>query len=475
VRINKSVVIGAITAMMTAVAVPLLALPASAATPPPWEPDPNALGTLTFYNSAGQVVTSGTDLTHLFDYLEASTTDPTAGTRAEYQFAQPIPSTPTGNFPVSTLSLATSFPNASAPAPLNTSPNPVDTLSATDGNLANFIASVTPQTAAGYANMFQIRLLTTGPGGVGTANNGGQYWDADVLVSGTSWQEVYPSQGTTTATTTTALAASPATTAQQGASVTLTATVTASDSTHPAGTVQFMQDGFNVGSPVAVSTTDGTASLGTTALLPSAPGGTALTAAFTPTDNSSYTGSTSSPLDYTVDPIANVPTIAGPHQAGQRETCTDGMLDFGVVASYTWLANGAKIGTGASFTVPGTAYKKALACQATVHDGAGPVSTPMTSTSVTVILGKALKPSKKPTLSGAHKVGKLETVHAGTWPRGAKFTYQWLLNGKVIKHATRSTLRLIRSERGKRISCRVTAHLTGFANGSSTTSSVKVS
>ena len=74
-----------------------------------------------------------------------------------------MPSTPTGNFPVSTLSLATNFPNASAPSPLNTSPNPVDTLSATDGNLANFIASVTAQTAAGYANVFQIRLADHGP------------------------------------------------------------------------------------------------------------------------------------------------------------------------------------------------------------------------------------------------------------------------------------------------------------------------
>ncbi len=45
---------------------------ANAATTPPWEPDPQALGTLTFYNSAGQVVTSGTNLTHLFDFAQAS-------------------------------------------------------------------------------------------------------------------------------------------------------------------------------------------------------------------------------------------------------------------------------------------------------------------------------------------------------------------------------------------------------------------
>ena len=122
---------------------------ANAATTPPWEPDPNAIGTLTFYNSSGQVVTGGSDLTHLFDYVAASSADPFAGTKAEIGFAQPIPSTPTGTFPASALSASSNFPNASAPAPLNTATNPVASLGATDSNLANFIASVTAQTAAG--------------------------------------------------------------------------------------------------------------------------------------------------------------------------------------------------------------------------------------------------------------------------------------------------------------------------------------
>jgi hypothetical protein len=474
VRINRSVAIGAVTAML-AIALPLLTLPASAASGPPWEPDPQALGTLSFFNAAGQQIFGGSSLTHLFDYAEASSADTTGGTKATMTFGAPAPGVPTGTWFTAVGSGATNFPNSAAPSPLNTSPNPVVSLGATDGNLTNFIAQVPAQTQTGYADVFQIRVSTSGLPGTGTGTSA--YWDADVTVNTTAgtWTEVYPQTGATAIGTTTTLAASPLTSAQQNASVTLTATVTAADTTHPAGTVQFLQDGFNVGSPVAVSTTDGTAALTTTALLPSAPGGTALTAAFTPTDSSSYSGSTSSPLNYTVDPVANVPTIAGPHQAGQKETCTDGKLDFGVNPSYTWLANGASIGTGASLTVPGSAYKKTLACQATVQDGTGPVSAPATSTTVTVILGKALTPSKKPTLSGTHKVGKVETAHAGTWPRGATFTYQWLLNGKVIKRATKSTLKLTSSELGKKISCRVTAHLTGFANGSSTTASVKVS
>src|SRR5262249_44219701 len=150
--------------------------------------------------------------------------------------------TPTGNFPPSFISHSTAFPNASAPAPLNTAANPVFSGTALDADLASFIASQTPQTAPGFANVWQVRLYTTGPGGVGTINTTDQYWDADVLVNPTAgtWQEIYPEQGSTTKSTTTTLSASPANSAQQGAPVTLTATeVSPSDSTHPAGSVEF--------------------------------------------------------------------------------------------------------------------------------------------------------------------------------------------------------------------------------------------
>lgn len=488
-RINRPIAIsaaGALTAIaLSVLAMPMAAMamqvPAQAQSNPPWEPDTNALGTLTLYNATGQVITSGSSLTHLFDYAEASTADPFGGETAFMTFAQPQQGQPTGNFPASNPSNATVWPSSSYPAPLNTATNPVGFLSATEGNLADFIAPLTKQTAAGYANVYQIRMYTSGPGGIGSANNGEVYWDADVMIDPTAgtWTEVYPTTGTTTATTTTTLSVSPASPAQQGSPVTMTATVAASDATMQPGTVEFDQvsDGIpsSVGT-VSVSTSTGEATLTTSALLPSPPSGAnaaQLTATFTPS-SSSYTGSTSSPLSYTVNPVANVPTISGAHQAGQRETCSDGRLDFGVTASYTWLASGKSIGTGSSITVPGSAYKKALACRVTVHDGSGPLSAAQTSHSVTVSLGKALKDSKKPSLSGRHKVGKTETVKAGSWPRGAKFTYQWLLNGKVIKHATKSSLKLSKGDKGKKISCRVTAHLAGFGNGVATTSSVKV-
>jgi hypothetical protein len=275
------------------------------------------------------------------------------------------------------------------------------------------------------------------------------------------------------------LAANPAGTAQQGASVSLTATVTASDATHPAGPVEFFQDGISLGS-VDVSTTGptaGTATLTTTALLPSAPNGTSLTATFTPTDSSTHGPSTSPSLVYTVNPTASVPTLSGPHQVGAAETCLEGplgLLDFGVTATFSWQAGGKTIGSGTTLVVPGSAYNQELTCIATVHDGAGPSSS-ATSNPVKVILGKAPRNTKRPTLSGPHKVGRKETVSHGNWsPSSVTFTYQWLLNGRVIRGATRSTLILTRADKGRTISCRVTAHKTGYANGVATTAGVKV-
>jgi fibronectin type III domain protein/Big-like domain-containing protein len=96
--------------------------------------------------------------------------------------------------------------------------------------------------------------------------------------------------------TSTALGASPSGGAAPGATVTLTATVTPSSA---AGSVQFKDGNSNLGTPVEV--TSGSASTTTAALTA---GSHALTAVFTPTDASSFTGSTSPAVTYL---IANVP------------------------------------------------------------------------------------------------------------------------------------------------------------------------
>jgi hypothetical protein len=80
-----------------------------------------------------------------------------------------------------------------------------------------------------------------------------------------------------------------------------------------------------------------------------------------------------------------------------------------------------------------------------------------------------------PTLAGDHRVGTRAKVSRGTWsPKASSYTYRWFVGDARIRHASRRSLRLTASERGKRITCRVTAHRKGYRNGSAMTNRVRV-
>ena len=111
--------------------------------------------------------------------------------------------------------------------------------------------------------------------------------------------------------TTTVLTATPSGTQQFGGSVTLHASVTPVAAT---GSVQFEVGGSDIGSPAAVSA--GTASLVTTAL----PAGTdSLTAVFTPTADNGYSGSTSTPVSYSITNVATTTTLTATPPSPQQE------------------------------------------------------------------------------------------------------------------------------------------------------------
>ena len=310
-----------------------LATAASAApTTPPWEPDANSAapyGNVVFYDSAGNVVTSGTNLNHLFDYVAATTPGDTGATKATLYFAAPNHALATGQWAVNQQSASNTFPNASAPAPL-TGPgftNPVDSLGATDANLTAALGAVTLDSTSGYANLIQVRMKDSGGGGVTSGSN---YWSADIAyntgsspitVDGVSvpangWAQVYP----VVTTTTTSLAASPASpqnltgTQTQGQTVTLTATVSPAQS----GTVQFFDGTTSLGtSPVSGGTATGS--------LPTPAEGTHnLTAKFIPTGGTEVQGSTSSVMAYQVVPpqTATNTSLAGPASVNQYSSGT---------------------------------------------------------------------------------------------------------------------------------------------------------
>jgi hypothetical protein len=190
------------------------------------------------------------------------------------------------------------YPNAAAPAPLNTLALPVETGYSGDETVAQLESDYPNNDSSptdGYMNMYVLRLKTSAPGQPGNT----KYDSADIEVNNTAqtWSVVYTQSLQTTTTTT--LSVSPSSTATYGSSVKLTATV---NPTTAAGSVQFL-DGSSILQTVAVSA--GVASYSTSTL---AGGSHSLSATFVPTDSASYAGSTSSVATLKVNPATT--TIA---------------------------------------------------------------------------------------------------------------------------------------------------------------------
>ena len=89
--------------------------------------------------------------------------------------------------------------------------------------------------------------------------------------------------------------------------------------------------------------------------------------------------------------------------------------------------------------------------------------------------GATVTESDGDTFKGTAKVGEVLTAVAGsTTPAAATVKYQWLLNGKAIKGATKSKLKLKAAYLGKKISLQVTYSSTGFTSLVTTTKAKKV-
>ena len=206
---------------------------------PPWEPDANSVGGLTFYNSSGAVITGGSiNDSPVAAYVQGAAVVNPLDTRATLYGYLPVNGQSPGQFSGEALGASTLYPNSGAPAPLNTSTLPLETGKAGDETIAQLMSDFPNNDTSndGYADMYVLRLKTTHPG-----SNNTTYDSADIMIDTTTstWSVVY---GNVTPTTT-SLTASPASPQPFGTSVTLTATVT----TGAPGTVQFLDGTTNIG------------------------------------------------------------------------------------------------------------------------------------------------------------------------------------------------------------------------------------
>ena len=107
-------------------------------------------------------------------------------------------------------------------------------------------------------------------------------------------------------------------------------------------------------------------------------------------------------------------------------------------------------------------YKATYTPSTSVYGGSTSSAVGVTS------VAKKFTTANKPTISGTAKVGKKLTAKVKAWNPVAKFTYQWYANGTAIQGATKSTWKLAKAQKGKKITVKVTGSRADYARVSLT-------
>jgi hypothetical protein len=492
----------------------LVAPPASAATAPAWETgpntlfpnatgfpnlDPNSKGGLKFYDSTGTEIWQGSDLTHIADYISTTGTirrkfAGSGADNANVTFALPDHNKP-NTTTWTNLSLAGSqiFPLVS-PAPANLlalDPDvPVASLGVNEGNIQSPLQTAVLDKTDGYANLLQIRVYDTNYTGPQTGVNAARYfWSADIefntgsapladgLAAG-SWQVVFPAPPAPPAQVTTSLAdltPSPASGATAPVSLSLSTTVSATDSSHPAGSVHFFDGVTDLGAATSWDAATGAASI--TGVTPSV-GSHSYTAVFTPTDATTYAPSTSNALTYSV--VAGSSTIATSvgtiAPTVPTKTNTPVVLGLSTVVSAVggshpdgsvhFFDGTTDLGVAAFTPATGAATISGLSPAVGTHSYTA-VFTPSDSTTYAPSTSPALPyevlPLKPESLgngtlaTGSHAVGGTLNCVKGAWANSpTSYKYTWWANS-VQFAADKTSVVLTASQLGKSVVCRVTA------------------
>ena len=145
--------------------------------------------------------------------------------------------------------------------------------------------------------------------------------------------------------------------------------------------------------------------------------------------------------------------------------------------TYQWRANGSAIrgASGSSYPVAAAVLGKRLTVSVTAIRSGHQPGASTSAASATVAKGKAPAASRKPAITGTAKVGRTVKVSAGTWsPKADSYRYEWRLGGKLVKGATKASLKLTSSMRDKKLTVTVIARRTGHADGKATGKAVTV-
>ena len=272
--------------------------PGPASASPAWAAGDTARnGEIWLYNASGQRITGGANYNDLGNYFAGQTTAKTTGaTLANLSIAFPdntnaVPSTWFSAALQPSTAFATASPAPTAVGPVIAKANwPAGTTP-----IADTLSGGTLSTATNYQNVFELRSANSGPG----VSAGGKYWAVDIefnpaAAGGAAFDGLAPQewrvlqQVNATATTTSITSVTPASQNVAGGTTGSVTAVAAVSPASAAGTVQFLVDGVNSGSPVTVASGSATATLSglSGALTPGT--GHVVTAAFTAATPAAY-------------------------------------------------------------------------------------------------------------------------------------------------------------------------------------------
>ncbi|WP_157497473.1 MSCRAMM family protein [Leifsonia sp. Leaf264] len=147
--------------------------------------------------------------------------------------------------------------------------------------------------------------------------------------------------------------------------------------------------------------------------------------------------------------------------------------------TYQWYRNGTAISgaTGAVLKLGAADVGKRMTVRVTAAR-TGFATTARMSTQTTPVAQGRLTATPTPTITGTTRVGRVLTVHAGTWkPAPVGLSYTWRRNGVAIAGATgtaTTTYTLVKADVGATITCTVVSTKTGYVSVTKTTAKTAV-
>jgi hypothetical protein len=163
------------------------------------------------------------------------------------------------------------------------------------------------------------------------------------------------------------------------------------------------------------------------------------------------------------------PKIKGKAKVGSKLTVSTGTWKpKPVPLTVQWYRAGrsAPVATGSSYTLTPDDAGKKITVKVT---GAKVGYASVTKSKSTKKVAAGTLTAATPKIKGSAKVGATLTASVGTWkPAPVTLKYQWLRNGKAIKGATRASYLLTASDKGKKITVKVTGSKPGFKAASKT-------